>query len=84
MWCDRSIPSIKARARKVNGGIVAAFGDKLPVHYQGRTCESGIRLGSMNGTHFQLHKVSKDDIFDYKGFYENPDNVLQKFGCVPR
>ena len=59
-------------------------GDKLPVHYQDRTWESCIRSGSMNGTQFQLHKVSKDDIFDYKGFYENPDNVLQKLGCVPR
>ncbi len=75
MWCDRSIPSIEARARKVDGGIVAAFGDSpLLVHvYQRQTWE---RCINMNGTQFQLHKVSKDDVFDYKSFYKNPKNVL--------
>ena len=84
MWCDRSIPSIKARARKIDGGIVAAFGDKIPAQYQHRTWESCIRAASMNGTQFQLHKVCKEDIFDYNSFYKNPKNVLQKLGCVPR
>ena len=38
----------------------------------------------MNGTQFQLHKVSKDDVFDSKSFYKNPNNVLQKVRCMPR
>ena len=64
-------PSRRVRARSTG----ASWQPSGTAHYwyQRQTWE---RCINMNGTQFQLHKVSKDDVFDYKSFYKNPKNVL--------
>ena len=79
LWCDRAIVPIKAKARRIDGGIVCAFDEEeLPEEFKHRTWQKCIEDSKINGNAYRLHRVTQEMVKAFKEFWGRQESVLIK------
>ena len=79
LWCDRAIVPIKAKARRIDGGIVCTFDEEeLPENFKKQTWQKCIEDSTIDGNAYRLHRVTQEMVKAFKEFWGRRESVLIK------